>query len=81
MIDENALINALKKNLVSSAALDVLTDEQNLNLSKNILAKYSLKNPEKLLITPHIAGLTYESESRAIDITIELIEKNIKNLK
>ncbi len=79
VVDEKALIYALKNNLISSAALDVIAGEQKLDLHKNILAKYSLKNPEKLLITPHIAGLTFESESRAIDITIELIEKNIIN--
>ena len=64
--------------MVRSAAVDVLAGEQKLNLSKNNLVKYSLKYPEKLLITPHIAGLTYQSESKAIEILIELINKQFK---
>ena len=78
VIDEKALLIALKLNLVRSAAVDVLAGEQKLNLSKNNLVKYSLKYPEKLLITPHIAGLTYQSESKAIEILIELINKQFK---
>lgn len=78
VVDEKALLIALKLNLIRSAAVDVLAGEQKLNLSKNNLVKYSLKYPEKLLITPHIAGLTYQSESKAIEILIELINKQFK---
>ena len=78
VVDEKALLTALKLNLVRSAAVDVLAGEQKLRLSKNNLVKYSLKHPEKLLITPHIAGLTYQSESRAIEIIMELINKQFK---
>ena len=78
VVDEKALLNALKLNLIKSAAIDVIAGEQKLNLLKNDLVKYSLKYPEKLLITPHIAGLTYQSESRAIEILMELINKQFK---
>ncbi len=78
VVDEKALLDALKLNLIRSAAIDVIAGEQKLNLLKNDLVKYSLKYPEKLLITPHIAGLTYQSESRAIEILMELINKQFK---
>ena len=78
VVDEKALLAALKHNLIKSAAIDVITGEQKLNLLKNDLVKYSLRFPHKLLITPHIAGLTYQSESKAIEILMELINKKFK---
>ena len=78
MIDENSLLFALKNRLIKGAAIDVLTDEQNLDLRKNKLVNYSKKN-KNLIITPHIAGLTYESEAKAMSLTIELIRSHYKN--
>ena len=43
MIDENSLLFALKNRLIKGAAIDVLTDEQNLDLRKNKLVNYSKK--------------------------------------
>ena len=41
---------------------------------KNRLVEYS-KQDENLLITPHIAGLTYESEYKAAMSSINVIKK------
>ena len=41
--------------------MDVVSNEQG-DLSKNILTNY-LKENENLIISPHIAGLTFESET------------------
>jgi D-3-phosphoglycerate dehydrogenase len=68
---------ALKKKKIKGAAIDVIKGEQNLNLKKNKLVLYSKKN-ENLLITPHIAGLTPQSEAKAMNISIELIKKYFK---
>ena len=58
---------------IKAAALDVLTNEQNLNFKSNKLINYFKQN-ENLIITPHIAGLTYESEN----IAFEIAYKNLK---
>ena len=39
---------------------------------KNILLQYAKKN-DNVLISPHIAGLTYESETKAIRIVLKKI--------
>lgn len=78
IVNEQALLMALKKKLIKGAAIDVLQNEQSLNLSKNKLVNFAKSN-ENLIITPHIAGLTFQSESKAIDLVIELIKKNIKS--
>jgi len=61
IIDENALLKALKKGSVSAAALDVLFEENEFgDFTRSRLIDYS-KSHSNLLITPHIGGATYES--------------------
>ena len=73
IIDEKIFLKYLRKKKFR-AGIDVLSDEQNLLLEKNSLQKYS-KNYNNLIITPHISGLTVESETKAFYASI----KNIYN--
>ena len=70
VIDEISLIKALNSNLLSFAAVDVIKNEQFIMDKKNILVEFAKKN-NNLIVTPHIAGLTYESEKIAANITIK----------
>ena len=76
VVDEKALLNVLKNKLIKSAYLDVITNEQQSDLSSHPLIEYSKKN-NNLTITPHMAGLTFESENIAAEIVINLLE-NVK---
>lgn len=60
VIDESALLTALKSGHVGSAALDVLEGEHAHSIKQNPLIGYARAN-RNLLITPHIAGATFES--------------------
>ena len=62
LIDENALIKALKDKKISGAALDVLEDDSSWGnkIQNNKVIKFSSNN-HRLIITPHIGGLTKES--------------------
>ena len=65
LVDNNALKNALLKGEIAGAGLDVFTPEP---LEKdNPLLDIKLK--DKLILTPHIAGITH--------LTVERIYKNI----
>lgn len=64
LVVEKDLLFALKNSLISGAAIDVVSNEQTKNIKKNILYDY-FKNNDNLIITPHIAGLTYDSEKKA----------------
>ena len=79
VVDEKALLNSLKKNLIKSAHLDVITNEQSQNLNNHPLINFS-KNSRKLTITPHMAGLTFESENMAAEIILKLL-KNVEKKK
>ncbi|WP_319370568.1 D-2-hydroxyacid dehydrogenase [uncultured Ilyobacter sp.] len=70
IIDEIALADALKKEKIGGAALDVLETEP----PKGGSPLFSLDN---VLITPHIAWSTFESRTRLL----EGVKKNIKDFK
>ena len=78
IIDEKILYQMLKRNKILGAALDVLNNEFMINKKmKNKLIEYS-KNNDNLLITPHMAGLTYESETKAGDFAVNKINNFFK---
>ena len=64
IIDEKALINGLSSGKVAAAGVDVVCEEHLLPKKENILINYAKKN-ENLIISPHIAGLTIDSEKKA----------------
>lgn len=80
IVDEKSLIKFLKNKKIKYAILDVVKGEQQLRKKKNILIEYS-KNNKNLIITPHMAGLTYESEEKAFLISADNIKKNLLNEK
>lgn len=80
IIDEEALLELLIKKKISSAALDVLSDENKLkdNWTKNnSLIKYAKKN-NNLLIVPHIGGASVESIKKSNQFIVQKIIKYLK---
>ena len=65
----------MKNKHISAFGTDVVSNESKILEGKNILLQYAKKN-DNVLISPHIAGLTYESETKAIKIVL----KKINNL-
>jgi len=73
LVDELALIKALESGKLRAAAIDVISDEHIKNKWNHPIVKYSRLN-ENLLLTPHIAGLTIDSETKAaMEILNEII--------
>jgi D-3-phosphoglycerate dehydrogenase len=56
LVDESALIRAIKSGRIAGAGLDVICSEQNIN--KDLV---TLQSKYNLIITPHIGGATIES--------------------
>lgn len=63
IIDESALLDALRSGKLTAAGVDVISDEQQPNLRNHPLIEYAKAN-DNLIVTPHIAGLTVESETK-----------------
>lgn len=76
LVVEKDLLFYLKNKTIQAAGVDVVKKEHNLHNKKNILIEYS-KTHDNLIVTPHIAGLTYESETKAAQISTNFILKNL----
>jgi D-3-phosphoglycerate dehydrogenase len=60
LVDEPALLHALRSHRLAGAALDVLSGENANGMGSHPLVAYA-KDHDNLLITPHIGGCTKES--------------------
>ena len=69
IIDEAVLLAALKSGKVAGAAVDVIADELDGNISNHPLVQYA-KNSSNLIITPHIGGVTIDSQRKAFTHTV-----------
>ncbi|MEM1579360.1 MAG: 2-hydroxyacid dehydrogenase [Archaeoglobaceae archaeon] len=72
IVDEGALLKALKENWIAGAALDVFENEPTVSEE---LRKLRDKN---LILTPHIAGATNEARVRIIREAIENIRRALR---
>jgi D-3-phosphoglycerate dehydrogenase / 2-oxoglutarate reductase len=63
LVDEQALLEALREGRLTGAALDVLQGEPHIDASHSLVA--ASKQLDNLLIVPHIGGSTYESLEKA----------------
>jgi D-3-phosphoglycerate dehydrogenase / 2-oxoglutarate reductase len=79
IVDEKALVKSFKSNKIKFYATDVVCNEHELPTKKSKI--FSISNNKNVYITPHMAGLTYESEEIAANIAIENIENFYKNEK
>jgi len=78
VIEEGALLNALKKGRLRGAALDVLNGEfePGFKPSSHPLVKYAMEN-ENLLITPHIGGSTIDAWCETQKMVISMAIKEL----
>ena len=66
IVDENAVVSALKSGKLGGAALDVFATEP---LTAEAGAKFV--DTPNLILTPHIAGVTFEGNTRVSHVTVE----------
>ena len=72
IVDENAMLESLKKNKLKAAAVDVISNEHIYNKWDHPVIKFAREN-NNLIVSSHVAGLTVESESKAAtDILTQL---------
>ena len=74
LVDNKALLNALKKNKIRGAGLDVLDKEPTIKNDP-------LNNHPGVVVTPHIAGSTYDTYLRVIKNCLNNIQNTLRNKK
>jgi len=81
LVNERALVDALKKGTLRGAACDVLADEFNprFSIAKSALWRYA-RSHNNVILTPHIGGSTIDAwrmtELYVIDKTCALMQRN-----
>lgn len=78
IIDEKALLTALKRKWIAGAALDVLANESadGAHLVGNPLVQYA-RDHRNLIIVPHIGGATYEAMQVTQEFIAELVAAHV----
>jgi (S)-sulfolactate dehydrogenase len=76
VLDENALVAAMKSGRIRGAALDVFEDEP---LTASSAAKFA--DLPNLVLTPHIGGVTIESNQRVSQVTMDNIRRVLEASK
>ena len=81
LIDESELLLALKEHRILGAGLDVLASELYGDISDDPLVQYA-KDHDNVVISPHIGGVTFESQELAytkiVSMIIEWFDKHNK---
>ena len=78
IVVEQDLVVALQTGKIKAAGVDVIRNENSDKIDDNLLVQYASKN-NNLIITPHIAGLSTDSESKAQIAAFEMIFNFLKN--
>lgn len=79
VIDETALLDALKSGRLGGVGLDVIDGEWCQDLASHPLIQYA-RTHSNLIVLPHIGGVTYESQrmayERIVHVLIECLPSN-----
>ena len=72
LISEPAMLSALESGHLAGAAVDVICEEQADDLFNHKVIKYA-RNNSNLIVSPHIAGLTVDSQGKAAQFSVDTI--------
>lgn len=76
IVDEAELLRALESGKLRAAGVDVVSGEQASNLAGHPLIRYA-RTHDNLIVTPHMAGLTVESEMKTARYAFDAIRREL----
>lgn len=81
IVDEKALLDALRKKRIAGAALDVLSNEdpKGGHIKRNPLVEYA-KRHDNLFIVPHLGGASFDAMARTEEFIAEKIIRTRANI-
>ena len=80
VIDENAFVESLGNGTIKAAGIDVLAGELTGETSGSALVEYA-RTHTNLIITPHIGGVTFESQKKAFVFTAQKVKEFLLGTK
>ena len=75
LANEDAMLEALSSGHLTAAAVDVISGEQSKEFYDHKVIKYAREN-NNLLVSPHIAGLTVDSQGKAAQFSVDTLNKH-----
>lgn len=79
VLDQDALISALKSGRLAGAGVDVIENEYDPDLLDHPLVRYAREH-ENLVISPHVGGATFESQETALRHMIGKFRRELEAL-
>jgi D-3-phosphoglycerate dehydrogenase / 2-oxoglutarate reductase len=79
IVDESALLAALESGRLAGAGLDVIHGEWDADLANHPLIRYAAGH-ENLVITPHVGGVTHESQAMTLEHTARKLAAYLEGL-
>jgi len=76
VVDEDYIVSLVNNNGIYYGT-DVLQNEQNLRLLKKSSLYELSKRSDRVVITPHVAGATKESQTKALVTTLDLVKSAV----
>jgi D-3-phosphoglycerate dehydrogenase len=80
IVDETALLGALERGHLGGAGLDVIDGEWADNLRDHPVLHYAREH-ENVVVTPHIGGVTHESQALALEHTVTKLKRYLESLQ
>jgi D-3-phosphoglycerate dehydrogenase len=78
IVDEEALLDALQCGHLGGAGLDVIDGEWAENLREHPVLGYAREH-ENVVVSPHIGGVTYESQTLALQHTVGKLKRYLES--
>ena len=79
IVEEAALLSALESGRLGGAGLDVICGEWDQDLASHAIVRYA-GGHENLVLSPHIGGVTYESQQMALEHTAGKLARFLETL-
>jgi len=76
VVDEAALLDALDSGKIRAAGVDVISEEQRADIAAHPVIRYA-RTHDNLIVTPHMAGLTLESEMKTARYAFDAIRAEL----
>lgn len=77
VVDERAVLDALRTNALGGYATDVLSDERSSGMGHHPLVQAAASDP-RVLVTPHIGGATWESTHKTEEFLADRVTRWIR---
>lgn len=79
IVDEGAMLDALRRGLIAGAGVDVIDGEWDPDLRQHPVIRYASEH-QNLVISPHVGGITYEAQRMSFEFIAGKLKRHLEGL-